>query len=163
VQTFPHDPQLLLLDKMLISQSFVEFKSQFLKIDAHCKHDPDWHVDNEVNVFWQTLPHDPQFSTVFILVHTPLQFVVPNGHVQKPAWQLLPPVQTFPHDPQLLLLDKMLISQPFVEFKSQFLKIDAHCKHDPDWQVDKEVTVFWQTLLHDPQLIGSNVRSAMQS
>jgi hypothetical protein len=40
------------------------------------------------------LPHAPQFALfVLVLMHVPLQFVVPDGQLHAPAPQVIPPVQ----------------------------------------------------------------------
>ena len=49
----------------------------------------------------QIVPHVPQLSLLsFVSTQIPLQSVRPAGHLQTPAWQVEPPLQTLPHAPQ---------------------------------------------------------------
>ena len=54
--------------------------------------------------------------------------VLGNGltSVQAPATQMVPPVQMFPHEPQLLLSPPVATSQPSVRIPLQFAKPVAH-------------------------------------
>ena len=48
---------------------------------------------------------EPQCAGSFVRsAQIPLQFVLPAGHAQVPAAQLMPPVQAMPQPPQLVLL-----------------------------------------------------------
>jgi hypothetical protein len=47
-------------------------------------------------------PHDER-DVELSTTHVPLQLCVPPGHAQAPAWHVIPPAQTFPQAPQLLL------------------------------------------------------------
>jgi hypothetical protein len=63
-------------------------------------HAPDWHSWFEPHL----LAHVPQlFTSVARVAQVPPQLAWPAGHWQTPAAQAVPPVQTFPQAPQLLL------------------------------------------------------------
>jgi hypothetical protein len=68
-------------------------------------------------------PHRPQFAlSLERLTQVPLQSDCPTGHTHAPLTHEVPPLQTVPHAPQLLLLFAMLISQPSAAIMLQSAK-----------------------------------------
>jgi hypothetical protein len=63
-----------------------------------------------------------------LLEHVPLQSCVPAAQTQAELWQTFPPVQVFPHPPQLFGSLVVLISQPFAATRSQSANPVWHVK-----------------------------------
>ena len=94
VQVMPQPPQLLL--------------SVWLFLQAPVQQMPPL-----TRLVTQLVEQAPQaVASVFKFLHTPLQSVRPEGHLHAPAWHVLPPVQTFPQPPQLLLSDWLSLHEP---------------------------------------------------
>jgi hypothetical protein len=79
----------------------------------------------------QIVPHMPQLSLLsFVSTQMPLHSVRPAGHLQAPAWQVEPPLQTLPHAPQ---------SRPFVctftQTPLQLVSVESVHLHAPAVQV----------------------------
>src|SRR5215208_417400 len=50
------------------------------------------------------MPQPPQLAgSVLVSTHVPPQSVCPDGHAHDPPWQVVPPEQILPQEPQLLL------------------------------------------------------------
>ena len=138
----PHAPQFAVLAAVFTSHPFADTPSQFANPAPHVPsvHVPPEH-DSAAFDRSQSDPHAPQFVSVVSGVSHPLPGLPsqsPNPPLQLdtphlPATQFgVPPAagHTFPHCPQLLMLDAMLVSHPFTGLPSQSsypaLHVGAH-------------------------------------
>ncbi|HUP86559.1 MAG TPA: hypothetical protein VM143_12900 [Acidimicrobiales bacterium] len=116
----------------------------------------------------QETPHAPQLVLLvarFVSQPSaalPLQFA--NPALQVPTWHCpltqtaepLATLQTFPHAPQLEILDAMFVSQPSPAFPLQFANPVLHVPvHTPLTQADVPLAKLGQTVPHAPQLLTS--------
>ena len=97
----------------------------------------------------QAFPHHPQLLVLLArLTHCPEQLTVPDGQVQTPPKQKVPPEHTSPQPPQSLSsVCRSTHERPHA------VKLVAHWAwHTPALQT---VVAEGQTLVHNPQWFGS--------
>jgi hypothetical protein len=131
-QATPQPPQ---FESVLsgVSQPFAGFRSQSAKFALHCPrtHDPFW---QEADAFANehALLHMPQWVRLaLVLVSQPLfglesQLANPAAQTGEhaPPWHEVVPFaleQASPHEPQLVRLVAVLVSQPFAYWPSQLM------------------------------------------
>jgi hypothetical protein len=97
----------------------------------------------------QALPQDPQLPMLLSrLMHCPEQSTVPDGHVQAPPEQKVPPEHTSPQPPQLLLS----VCRSTHELPHAVRLVAHWAWHTPALQTG---VADGQTFVHDPQWLAS--------
>ena len=151
---------------MLRSQPLLALPSQLLKLAAQLgTQEPVVQVVVPF-AFVQAVPQAPQFEVLVdrLISHPlpalPSQLPKPPLHVSEQAPRLhvadaLAPLHAEPHDPQLVRLVSVFVSQPLFGLPSQLLKFPLHTGvHAPATQL-VEPFAFVQTAPQAPQLLAS--------
>jgi len=173
-QAIPQVPQWLTFEPRLISQPFAGTVSQLPKPALHVLSEHVLAVQTaEAFAYEHAVPHAPQLLTLFVrLVSHPFTGLLsqsprPAEHVvvmQTPDEQPgAPPIptQTFPHEPQLVTLVLMLVSQPSAAVPLQFPKPELHVEIT-QVPAEQPATAFAnvQAVLQLPHRVGSVFRLA---
>jgi hypothetical protein len=124
-QSRPQPPQCDALVLVLVSQPLAVLPSQLPKPALQAKPQVDWRQTAAALLRGgHTTPQPPQCDALRVVsTHTLLQLVRPaQSRVHTPDAQKNPVAQVFPHAPQWLALELVLVSQPFDALPSQLPK-----------------------------------------
>jgi hypothetical protein len=165
VHAVPHAPQLATVLLRLTSQPLAALLSQFPKPALHAPrpHMPPAHVAAAFAGAAHTLPHDPQFETVvLVLTSQPLaafmsQFAKPALHMptlHRPAAHAAVPLATIhaiPHAPQLVESVWVFTHVIMAPMPQMVLGIGQSIRQAPA----THICPIGQALPHMPQLVAS--------